>query len=168
MIWNERYETMEGERLRELQGQRLRELVEKLYRRVPFYREKMDGVGVRPADIRSIEDLPRLPFTTKEEMREVYPLKMLAVDLGEIVEVHTSSGTTGKPVVDAYTAGGHRPLVGGDGPLPVHGRGDPRRTWCRTPTATGCSPAAWACTTGRGGSARRSSPSPAATPRGSS
>ncbi len=103
MIWNEQYETMERERLREVQGSRLRELVGKLYRRVPFYRDKMDAHGVRPDDIGSIGDISRLPFTTKQEMREVYPLKLLAVDLNEIVEVHTSSGTTGKPVVDAYT-----------------------------------------------------------------
>ena len=103
MIWNAQYETMERGRLRELQGRRLRELVEKLYRRVPFYREKMEALGVRPADISSVDDLPRLPFTTKQEMREVYPLKLLAVDPGDIVEIHTSSGTTGKPVVDAYT-----------------------------------------------------------------
>jgi phenylacetate-CoA ligase len=65
----------------------------------------MDALGVKPLDIRGIEDIQRLPFTTKDEMREVYPYGLLAVDLREIVEIHTSSGTTGKPVVDAYTAG---------------------------------------------------------------
>ena len=76
-----------------------------LYRRVPFYRRKMDDLGVKPLDIRAIDDIARLPLTTKDEMREVYPYGLLAVDLKEIVEIHTSSGTTGKPVVDAYTAG---------------------------------------------------------------
>src|SRR4030042_583898 len=91
--------------LAKLQGERLCRLVDVLYRRVPFYRRKMDGLGVKPLDIRCIEDITRLPFTTKDEMREVYPFGLLAVDLNEIVEIHTSSGTTGKPVVDAYTAG---------------------------------------------------------------
>ncbi len=103
MIWNEHCETMERGRLRELQSRRLRELVERLYRRVPFYRQKMEAAGVRPSDIESIDDICGLPFTTKEEMREVYPFKLLAAEPREIVEVHTSSGTTGKPVVDAYT-----------------------------------------------------------------
>jgi phenylacetate-CoA ligase len=78
-------------------------MVERVYARVPFYRRKMDRGGVKPQDIKSIQDIVKLPFTTKDEMREVYPYGLLAVDMKEIVEVHTSSGTTGKPVVDAYT-----------------------------------------------------------------
>jgi len=88
-----------------LQGERLGRLVDVLYRRVPFYQKKMDGMGVRPQDIQGIDDITRLPFTTKDEMRDVYPYGLLAVGLHEIVEIHTSSGTTGKPVVDAYTEG---------------------------------------------------------------
>jgi phenylacetate-CoA ligase len=65
----------------------------------------MDAAGTKPRDIQRIEDIVQLPFTTKEEMREVYPYGLLSVSLGEIVEIHTSSGTTGTPVVDAYTAG---------------------------------------------------------------
>jgi phenylacetate-CoA ligase len=103
MIWNAQYESMDRDRLAQLQSERLCELVDRLYRRVPFYRRRMDEKGVRPGDIGGLSDLPRLPFLTKEDMREVYPLELLAVDRSELVEIHTSSGTTGKPVVDAYT-----------------------------------------------------------------
>jgi phenylacetate-CoA ligase len=105
MIWNPDFESMDPAALRRLQGERLGRLVDILYRKVPFYRRKMDERGVKPFDIQGISDISRLPFTTKDEMRDVYPYGLLAVDLKEIVEVHTSSGTTGKPVVDAYTQG---------------------------------------------------------------
>jgi phenylacetate-CoA ligase len=103
MIWNPDFETMDKASLARMQGERLGRLVDHLHRRVPFYRKKMEAAGVRPQDIQGIGDLHRLPFTTKDEMREVYPYGLLAVDLKDIVEIHTSSGTTGKPVVDAYT-----------------------------------------------------------------
>jgi phenylacetate-CoA ligase len=103
MIWNADYETMDKASLARMQGERLARLVDHLYRRVPFYRKKMEAAGVKPHDIQGIADLPRLPFTTKDEMRDIYPYGLLAVDLTDIVEIHTSSGTTGKPVVDAYT-----------------------------------------------------------------
>ncbi|MGA1867156.1 MAG: phenylacetate--CoA ligase family protein [bacterium] len=103
MIWNKQYETMPQDKLQKLQDERLKTLVEKIYTKVPFYRRKMDDAGVKPSDINHISDIEKLPFTTKDEMREVYPFGLLAVDPSEIVEVHTSSGTTGKPVVDAYT-----------------------------------------------------------------
>ncbi|MGA2976214.1 MAG: phenylacetate--CoA ligase [Spirochaetia bacterium] len=105
MIWNTDYESLDRSALARLQGERLGRLVDVLYRRVPFYRKKMEAAGVKPHDIQGIGDIARLPFTTKDEMREIYPYGLLAVDLKEIVEIHTSSGTTGKPVVDAYTAG---------------------------------------------------------------
>ena len=105
MIWNPDFESLERGALCRLQGERLGKLVDTLYRRVPFYRKKMDAAGVKPADIQGIGDISRLPFTTKDEMREVYPYGLLAVSLQDIVEIHTSSGTTGTPVVDAYTAG---------------------------------------------------------------
>ena len=104
MIWNRQYETLGREELARLQGERLGELVTRLYARVPFYRRRMEERGVRPADITGIADIAKLPFLTKDDMREVYPLQLLAVDMDDIVEVHTSSGTTGKPVVDAYTS----------------------------------------------------------------
>jgi len=104
MIWNAHYETLGREVLARLQGERLGELVDRLYRRVPFYRRRLEERGVKPADINRIADIRKLPFLTKDDLREVYPLELLAVDLADIVEVHTSSGTTGKPVVDAYTS----------------------------------------------------------------
>ncbi len=103
MIWNKDYETMSRDKLTQIQGDRLRSLVERVYESVPFYREKMDRAGVKPEDIKSLSDITRLPFTTKDEMREVYPFGLLASDKKDIVEIHTSSGTTGQPVVDAYT-----------------------------------------------------------------
>jgi len=96
-------EYLSRESLRALQSERLVRLVARLYQHVPFYRERMHAKGVSPADIRGIEDLPKLPFTTKDDMRDVYPLGLLAVPLTEIEEIHASSGTTGKPVIDAYT-----------------------------------------------------------------
>lgn len=103
MIWNSQDETMPREELRKLQGKRLKNIVFNAYERIEFYRNKMDNIGVKPSDIESIEDIVKLPFLTKDELREVYPYGLLAVDKKDIVEIHTSSGTTGKPVVDAYT-----------------------------------------------------------------
>ena len=103
MIWNKEWETMNPEKLKAAQSTRLCELIERVYKNIPLYKQKMDKLGVKPKDIQSIADIEKLPFTTKDDMREVYPFKMLAVDMEDIVEVHTSSGTTGKPVVDAYT-----------------------------------------------------------------
>ncbi|MCL2689551.1 MAG: phenylacetate--CoA ligase [Chitinispirillia bacterium] len=105
MIWDVDNEAMPLEKLKELQGGRLRTIIKKVYDKVEFYRKKMDAANVKPEDIRSISDLSKLPFTTKDEMRDVYPYGLLTVDLNDIVEIHTSSGTTGKPVVDAYTQG---------------------------------------------------------------
>ena len=102
-MWNPGKEQIAPEQLKSEQSRALIEKVKTLYERVTFYREKMDIHGVKPDDIKSIDDISKLPFTTKMEMRDVYPYGMLAVDRSEIVEVHTSSGTTGKPVVGAYT-----------------------------------------------------------------
>lgn len=102
-MWNPEKEQIAPEKLRAEQSRTLIEKVKTLYERVTFYRGKMDIHGVKPDDIKSIDDISKLPFTTKMEMRDVYPYGMLAVDRSEIVEVHTSSGTTGKPVVGAYT-----------------------------------------------------------------
>ena len=105
MIWNTDFETLVRASMSRHQGERLGRLVDVLYRRVSFYRRKMDAANVKPHDIQGIDDITRLPFTTKDEMREVYPYGLLAVSLQDIVEIHTSSGTTGTPVLDAYTAG---------------------------------------------------------------
>jgi phenylacetate-CoA ligase len=88
---------------RRLQLASLKNLVEMLYARVPFYRGRMDQAGIRPCDIHSLDDIARLPFTTKDDLKENYPHGLRACPADRIVEVHMSSGTTGKPVVDEYT-----------------------------------------------------------------
>ncbi len=101
--WNESYECMPVEQLRELQLKNLKETVQRVYERVPFYRRKFQELGLTPFDVQSLEDLQKLPFTTKIDLRENYPYDMFAEPLRNIVRIHGSSGTTGKPVVDGYT-----------------------------------------------------------------
>jgi phenylacetate-CoA ligase len=103
MIYNPEYECMEPEARKKLQLAMLKNLVETLYERVPFYRKKMNEAGVKSADIHSLADIEKLPFTTKDDLRELYPHGLLACPKDRIVEVHMSSGTTGNPVVDEYT-----------------------------------------------------------------
>ena len=102
-MWNEPTQTLDKKTLRDRQSKQLQKLVQTLHDRVPFYRARLDAAGIRPSDIQSIEDISRLPFTTKDDMREVFPCGLFAVDKTDIVEVHMSSGTTGKSVVGAYT-----------------------------------------------------------------
>ncbi|MBX6351096.1 MAG: phenylacetate--CoA ligase [Clostridia bacterium] len=103
MIWNRAMETLPREELKELQLRRLKEVVARVAARVPFYRRRFAEVGVAPDDIRSLEDLPRLPFTRKSDLRDHYPYGLLAVPREECVRLHASSGTRGKPTVVAYT-----------------------------------------------------------------
>lgn len=103
MIWNTEIECAKSEKMRTLQGERLKRLLHNLYGKVPFYRAKMQAMGILPEDIGGIEDISKLPFTTKDELRDTYPYGLLAVDKSEIEELHSSSGTTGTPVVGAYT-----------------------------------------------------------------
>lgn len=103
MYWNKEMETLPKERLREIQLERLKKIVKYAYERVPYYRRRFEEVGLKPEDIRSLEDIKYIPFTSKADLREVYPFGMFAVPLSEIVEIHSSSGTTGKPVVMGYT-----------------------------------------------------------------
>jgi phenylacetate-CoA ligase len=103
MIWNKECETMSRKQLTLLQTKRLQSLVKKSYKTNAFYKNKMDAAGIKPSDIKDIRDIVKLPFITKDEMRDVYPYGLLSCDINDIVEIHTSSGTTGKPVVDAYT-----------------------------------------------------------------
>jgi phenylacetate-CoA ligase len=97
-------ETLSRPQLTALQNQRLSTLIPYLYARVPFYRQAMDQAGLKPSDIRSLADLPRLPFTRKQHLRENYPFGLFAVPRGELARIHGSSGTTGKPTVVGYTA----------------------------------------------------------------
>ena len=103
MIWNEEYETMPREALEALQLKRLRATVERVYATVPFYRRRLKEAGVTPDNIKSLEDLRRIPFTTKDDLRDNYPYGLFAVPLKQVVRIHASSGTTGKPTVVGYT-----------------------------------------------------------------
>jgi phenylacetate-CoA ligase len=103
MIHDPGLETLARESLRELQAQRLSAVVRYVYERVGAYRERFDAAGVRPDQIRSLEDLRRLPFTHKSDLRDHYPFGLFAVPREEVVRVHGSSGTTGKPTVVGYT-----------------------------------------------------------------
>jgi phenylacetate-CoA ligase len=97
-------ETMDREQMSELQSARLIQQVRRAYRQVPFYREQMQKIGLLPEEIRSINDLGKLPFITKQDMRDNYPYGLFAVPLAEIVRLHASSGTTGKHTVVGYTS----------------------------------------------------------------
>lgn len=103
MIWNQNKECMSRDQLHDLQGKRLHKLVKKVYHSTPFYRKKMQEMDIAPADIRTIEDIVKLPFTTKQDLRDNYPYGMFAVPNSEIVRIHASSGTTGNPTIVGYT-----------------------------------------------------------------
>ncbi len=103
MIWNEHFECMDREKLVQLQNERLKKMVDRIYFNVPFYRKKLQEIGFSPGDVTSIDQLKDLPFTTKQDLRDNYPFGLFAVPHSEIVRVHASSGTTGKPTVVGYT-----------------------------------------------------------------
>ena len=103
MIWNPNKECMSREQMRELQGKRLQKLVQYVYHNVPFYRNKMQAMNVSPEDIVTIDDIVKLPFTTKQDLRDNYPYGLQAAPASEIVRVHASSGTTGNPTIVGYT-----------------------------------------------------------------
>lgn len=101
--WDEHMECMDRSTLQEIQLKRLVETVKRVYTSVPYYRKKMQERGIIPEDIKSLDDLKKLPFTTKQDLRDNYPYGLFAVPLSEIVRIHASSGTTGKPTVVGYT-----------------------------------------------------------------
>jgi Coenzyme F390 synthetase len=103
MIWNKTKECMPSAEKKNLQGERLHKLVEKVYHSTPFYRQKMQEMDITPADINTIDDIVKLPFTTKQDLRNNYPYGLFAVPMSEIVRLHASSGTTGSPTVVGYT-----------------------------------------------------------------
>jgi len=103
MIWNEEFETLPREALEALQLKRLQNLLERVYANVPFYRHAFDKKGIKPEDIKSLKDLHKLPFTYKQDMRDNYPYGLFAVPREQVVRIHASSGTTGKPTVVGYT-----------------------------------------------------------------
>ncbi len=104
MIWSE-VETYSREKIEEIQLERLKETVFRVYEKVEPYRKKMDEMGVKPEDIKSLKDLAKLPFVTKQDLRDNYPFGYFAVDRDKLVRIHASSGTTGKPTVVGYTQG---------------------------------------------------------------
>lgn len=104
MIWNIEQECMSRSRLEELQLERLKSTVNRVYNNVPHYRGEFEKLGINPGKIKSLDDLRNLPFTTKEDLRSNYPFGLFAVPQKEVVRVHASSGTTGRPVVVGYTA----------------------------------------------------------------
>ena len=94
---------MDRDEMRRCQSKRLVDLVERIYNNVPFYRTKMQESDLAPEDIKSVDDLKRLPFTHKQDLRDNYPFGLFAVPMPEIVRIHASSGTTGKQTVVGYT-----------------------------------------------------------------
>ena len=103
MIYNEEFETMPREALRALQLKRLQNVAKRVYDKVPFYKARFDAAGIKPKDITSIDDLSRLPFTYKQDLRDNYPFGLFTVPMEDVVRIHASSGTTGKPTVVGYT-----------------------------------------------------------------
>ena len=103
MIWNETKECMSRDEMSNLQSARLVKLVDYVYHNVEFYRKKMQKIDLMPGDIKGIEDITKLPFTTKDDLRDNYPFGLFAVPNSEIVRIHASSGTTGKATVVGYT-----------------------------------------------------------------
>ena len=103
MIWNQTMECMDIQQRRQWQGERLRATVQRVYQKVPFYRQKMQELGVEPADIRTIDDIVKLPFTTKADLRDNYPFGLCSCEPTDFARIHASSGTTGKPTAVPHT-----------------------------------------------------------------
>ncbi|MCK9313753.1 MAG: phenylacetate--CoA ligase, partial [Methanocorpusculum sp.] len=102
MFWNEKMETLHGHALEELQLKRLKETISRT-QNVGFYKKMFKDAGITPSDIRSLDDLHKIPFTKKADLRNGYPFGFLAVPMNQVNRIHTTSGTTGKPTVVAYT-----------------------------------------------------------------
>lgn len=103
MIWNEKIECASRDELQALQTERLKSTVARCYNNVPHYRRKLDAAGVRPGDIQTLDDIRKIPFTVKDDLRENFPYKLFAVPMKDVVRIHASTGTTGKPTVVGYT-----------------------------------------------------------------
>ena len=103
MIWDKEFETLPREALEALKLKRLQNVAKRVYANVPFYKNAFDEKGFKPEDVESMDDLKRLPFTTKQDLRDNYPYGLFAVPLESVVRIHASSGTTGKPTVVGYT-----------------------------------------------------------------
>ncbi len=102
-MWDKTYETMSADEMQAFQLGKLKETVAWVYERIPFYKKKFDEVGFQPGNLKALEDLGKLPFTVKTDLRDNYPFGLCAVPMTEVVRVHASSGTTGKPITGPYT-----------------------------------------------------------------
>ncbi len=102
-MWDEKVEAMSRDEIFAIQSENLRKTVERVYNNVPFYRAKMEKIGLLPGDIKTAEDIIKLPFTYKQDLRDTYPFGLFAVPMDEVVRIHASSGTTGKQTVVGYT-----------------------------------------------------------------
>jgi len=102
-IWNEQYECMSRDELGKLQLERLKAVVKRSYENIPFYKKKFDEIKLKPEHIKSLDDLKLIPFTIKNDLRDNYPFGLFAASHSEVVRIHSSSGTTGKPIVAGYT-----------------------------------------------------------------
>ncbi|MGE4546983.1 MAG: phenylacetate--CoA ligase family protein, partial [Desulfurella sp.] len=103
MIYEDEIETLPREALEALQFKRLQQTLERVYALVPFYKEAFRKANITPSEIKSLKDLHKLPFTTKEDLRDSYPYGMFSMPIDQIVRIHASSGTTGKPTVVGYS-----------------------------------------------------------------
>jgi phenylacetate-CoA ligase len=103
--WDEKFETMNESGMKAFQLEKLKETVAWVYEKVPFYKKAFDEKGVKPADLQKLEDMAKFPFTVKTDLRDNYPFGLCAVPMSDVVRIHASSGTTGKPITGPYTAG---------------------------------------------------------------
>ena len=102
--WDEKFETMNEGAMKSFQLEKLKETVKWVYDRIPFYKKAFDDKGVKPSDLQSLEDMAKFPFTIKTDLRDNYPFGLCAVPMADVVRIHASSGTTGKPITGPYTA----------------------------------------------------------------
>src|SRR5690554_1528268 len=101
-IFDKKHETMSREEMRALQLERLKNVVRYAYDKVPFYKKKFDDAGFSPDSLKTLDDIKRIPFTVKSDLRDTYPYGMLSVSTDKLIRIHASSGTSGKPTVVAY------------------------------------------------------------------
>ena len=156
MPWNDDFETMPVEKLQKFQLEKLRETVAWVAERVPFYRNKFEEMGITAESITGLEDAAKLPMTQKNDLRDNYPFGLCAVPLKEVVRVHASSGTTGKPITGPYTAEDLDQWIECMA-RNLWAAGIRKKISFKMHTVTVCSPAAWVFIRGRPASAALSS-----------
>jgi phenylacetate-CoA ligase len=148
MPWNDKFECMPVEELKKFQLEKLKETVAWVSEKVPFYKNKFDEMGVSAQDLKSLEDVAKLPFTVKTDLRDNYPFGLCAVPLKKVVRVHASSGTTGKPITGPYTQEDLDQWIECMC-RNLYAAGIRRKMWFKTPTAMDFLPVASAFTRAR-------------------